>query len=290
MNIDLLSQMVYGLILENDSLSLPGLGCFVAEMVPATFTDRGYTINPPYRKLSFRCSGPSDTLLVDLYAASNNVDKQIAEKVLVEFLTELKAILFAKKTVVFPGLGRLRATRENNIFFVADEGLDIFPEGFSLEPLSLKARKESPEDINRTVGALESILNGPEPEPAESAPAESTPAESTPAESTPIEPTPTESTPIESTPIEQEPIESMPTESAPTESAPTEPAHTGTIPSDTPVKSRKIWRVIGITAAVAVAVAVVVIGGFIILAHTSPAFVDSLLYTEEELRIINFKL
>ena len=242
--------MVYGLILENDSLSLPGLGCFVAEMVPATFTDRGYTINPPYRKLSFRCSGPSDTLLVDLYAASNNVDKQIAEKVLVEFLTELKAILFAKKTVVFPGLGRLRATRENNIFFVADEGLDIFPEGFSLEPLSLKARKESPEDINRTVGALESILNGPEPEPAES--------------------TPTESTPIESTPIE--------------------PAHTGTIPSDTPVKSRKIWRVIGITAAVAVAVAVVVIGGFIILAHTSPAFVDSLLYTEEELRIINFKL
>ena len=280
MNIDLLSQMVYGLILENDSLSLPGLGCFVAEMVPATFTDRGYTINPPYRKLSFRCSGLSDTLLVDLYAASNNVDKQIAEKVLVEFLTELKAILFAKKTVVFPGLGRLRATRENNIFFVADEGLDIFPEGFSLEPLSLKARKESPEDINRTVGALESILKGSEPESAES----------TPAESTPIEPTPTESTPIESTPIEQEPIESTPAESSPTESTPTEPAHTGTIPSDTPVKSRKIWRVIGITAAVAVAVAVVVIGGFIILAHTSPAFVDSLLYTEEELRIINFKL
>lgn len=275
MNIDLLSQMVYGLILENDSLSLPGLGCFVAEMVPATFTDRGYTINPPYRKLSFRCSGPSDTLLVDLYAASNNVDKQIAEKVLVEFLTELKAILFAKKTVVFPGLGRLRATRENNIFFVADEGLDIFPEGFSLEPLSLKARKESPEDINRTVGALESILKGSEPESAESLPAESLPAESTP---------------IEQAPIESTPIESMPTESAPTESAPTEPAHTGTIPSDTPVKSRKIWRVIGITAAVAVAVAVVVIGGFIILAHTSPAFVDSLLYTEEELRIINFKL
>ena len=275
MNIDLLSQMVYGLILENDSLSLPGLGCFVAEMVPATFTDRGYTINPPYRKLSFRCSGPSDTLLVDLYAASNNVDKQIAEKVLVEFLTELKASLFAKKTVVFPGLGRLRATRENNIFFVADEGLDIFPEGFSLEPLSLKARKESPEDINRTVGALESILKGSEPESVESTPAESAPAESTPAESMPIEPTPTESTPIEQAPIESTPIE---------------PATTGTIPSDTPVKSRKIWRVIGITAAVAVAVAVVVIGGFIILAHTSPAFVDSLLYTEEELRIINFKL
>ena len=66
MNVDLLSQIVYDLILGNDRVTLPGVGTFVAEMVPATFTDRGYTINPPYRKLSLRRSGPADTLLVDL--------------------------------------------------------------------------------------------------------------------------------------------------------------------------------------------------------------------------------
>lgn len=253
MNIDLLSQMVYDLILEHDSLSLPGVGCFVAEIVPATFTDRGYTINPPYRKLSFRSSGPSDTLLVDLYAASNNVSAEVARKVLVEFLAEMKTLLYAKKNVVFPGLGRLRATRENNIFFVADEGLDIFPEGFALEPLSLKARKETPEEISRSVEKLEGILNGEEV----------------------VAQTVTEA---EDAAIEVVADETLVQEKA-EEKAPVEAVS----------QTRKIWKGIGISVAVAVALAAIFIGGFVILAHLNPTFVDSLLYTPEELQVINWK-
>ena len=283
MNIDLLSQMVYDLILEHDSLSLPGVGCFVAEIVPATFTDRGYTINPPYRKLSFRSSGPSDTLLVDLYAASNNVSAEVARKVLVEFLAEMKTLLYAKKNVVFPGLGRLRATRENNIFFVADEGLDIFPEGFALEPLSLKARKETPEEISRSVEKLEGILNGEEPVAqtvteaeeaaievvADETPVDETPADETPADETPV-PEPYEPKPIEPEILVQEKAE----EKAPVKAV---------------SQTRKIWKGIGISVAVAVALAAIFIGGFVILAHLNPTFVDSLLYTPEELQVINWK-
>lgn len=253
MNIDLLSQMVYDLILEHDSLSLPGVGCFVAEIVPATFTDRGYTINPPYRKLSFRSSGPSDTLLVDLYAASNNVSAEVARKVLVDFLAEMKTLLYAKKNVVFPGLGRLRATRENNIFFVADEGLDIFPEGFALEPLSLKARKETPEEISRSVEKLEGILNGEEV----------------------VAQTVTEA---EEAAIEVVADETLVQEKA-EEKAPVKAVS----------QTRKIWKGIGISVAVAVALAAIFIGGFVILAHLNPTFVDSLLYTPEELQVINWK-
>ena len=54
MDIDLLSKMVRQLILEHDKVFLPGLGAFVAEIVPSTFSDKGYTVNPPYRRLSFR--------------------------------------------------------------------------------------------------------------------------------------------------------------------------------------------------------------------------------------------
>ena len=288
MNIDLLSQMVYDLILEHDSLSLPGVGCFVAEIVPATFTDRGYTINPPYRKLSFRSSGPSDTLLVDLYAASNNVSAEVARKVLVEFLAEMKTLLYAKKNVVFPGLGRLRATRENNIFFVADEGLDIFPEGFALEPLSLKARKETPEEISRSVEKLEGILNGEEPvaqtvTEAEEAAIEVV-ADETPMDETPVDETPADEKPVDETPV-PEPYEPKPIES---ETLVQEKAE-----EKAPVKAvsqtRKIWKGIGISVAVAVALAAIFIGGFVILAHLNPTFVDSLLYTPEELQVINWK-
>lgn len=278
MNIDLLSQMVYDLILEHDSLSLPGVGCFVAEIVPATFTDRGYTINPPYRKLSFRSSGPSDTLLVDLYAASNNVSAEVARKVLVEFLAEMKTLLYAKKNVVFPGLGRLRATRENNIFFVADEGLDIFPEGFALEPLSLKARKETPEEISRSVEKLEGILNGEEVVAQTVTEAEEAAievfADETPMDETPVDETPADETPVPE-PIEPEILVQEKTE----EKAPVKAVS----------QTRKIWKGIGISVAVAVALAAIFIGGFVILAHLNPTFVDSLLYTPEELQVINWK-
>ena len=283
MNIDLLSQMVYDLILEHDSLSLPGVGCFVAEIVPATFTDRGYTINPPYRKLSFRSSGPSDTLLVDLYAASNNVSAEVARKVLVEFLAEMKALLYAKKNVVFPGLGRLRATRENNIFFVADEGLDIFPEGFALEPLSLKARKETPEEISRSVEKLEGILNGEEPVAQTMTEAEAAAivvvADETLVDETPVDETPADETPVDETPV-PEPVEpEILVQEKAEEKAPVE----------TLSQTRKIWKGIGISVAVAVALAAIFIGGFVILAHLNPTFVDSLLYTPEELQVINWK-
>lgn len=278
MNIDLLSQMVYDLILEHDSLSLPGVGCFVAEIVPATFTDRGYTINPPYRKLSFRSSGPSDTLLVDLYAASNNVSAEVARKVLVDFLAEMKTLLYAKKNVVFPGLGRLRATRENNIFFVADEGLDIFPEGFALEPLSLKARKETPEEISRSVEKLEGILNGEEVVAQTVTEAEEAAIEVV-ADETLVDETPADETPADEKPV-PEPIEpEILVQEKTEEKAPVEAVS----------QTRKIWKGIGISVAVAVALAAIFIGGFVILAHLNPTFVDSLLYTPEELQVINWK-
>lgn len=54
-------------------------------------------------------------------------------------------------------------------------------------------------------------------------------------------------------------------------------------------QTRKIWKGIGISVAVAVALAAIFIGGFVILAHLNPTFVDSLLYTPEELQVINWK-
>lgn len=167
MDIDLLSKMVKELILDNDKVVLPGLGCFVAETVPAYFSDKGYTINPPYRKLYFRARPDEGDALVRFYARSNDVSYEVAEKIIKDFVAELKSVLHVKKAVVFPGLGRLRATKENNIFFIADEDLDIYPEGFGLEPISLKTHQETSEEVSAAVVGLKSVLESvPVPEPA----------------------------------------------------------------------------------------------------------------------------
>lgn len=159
MDIDLLSKMVKELILDKDMVVLPGLGTFTAEMMPATFSDKGFTINPPYRRLYFRSRTEEDRTLAEFYSRSNNVSPEVAERIISDFLTELKQVLREKKTVVFPGLGRLRATRENNFFFVPDEDLDIYPEGLGLSSISLKSHQESVAELSAAVSELKSIID-----------------------------------------------------------------------------------------------------------------------------------
>ena len=158
MDTQLLSTLIRELILEHDAVTLPGIGTFVAELMPSVFSDKGYTIHPPYRRLSFSQREGSDTLLSDLYARSNNITPETSLRILSGYLQSLREELTTRKTVTFPGLGRLRATRENNFFFIADEDLDIYPEGFGLEPLSLKTHEETPEEVSSAVAGLAASL------------------------------------------------------------------------------------------------------------------------------------
>lgn len=138
MDIDLLSKMISELIVDHDRVGLPGVGTFYTEVVPSTFSDRGYTINPPYRRLSFLPNAVENDLLVNFYSDVNGTPADMAREYIVQFLRELAEALKEHKTITLPGLGRLRATKENNFFFVADEDLDIYPEAFGLAPVSLK--------------------------------------------------------------------------------------------------------------------------------------------------------
>lgn len=157
MDIDLLAKMVKEIILDNDAVTLPGIGSFTAELIPSSFTDRGYAITPPYRKLGFTEKEGGDSLLTDFYAASNSVEKNEAAVIVREFLAEMKDLLKERKTMLLPGLGKLRATRENIFFFVPDEELDIYPAGFGLEPVSLKSHAETDEAASPVVTYLSDL-------------------------------------------------------------------------------------------------------------------------------------
>ena len=287
MDIDLLSKMVKEMILDNDSVTLPGIGSFVAEVVPATFSDKGYTINPPYRRLFFRQRHQHDSRLIDFYCQSNGVAPADGERILTEFLAGLKEILIEKKNVILPGLGRLRATKENNFFFVPDEDLDIYPNGYGLEPISLKTHQETEEEVSAAIAGLRSIIEEPveepvvvpEPEPVtEPEPAvEPEPIDiSLPDEEPIVEVAPEPETPVET--VVEEPVEPVAVEPAPAE-------------PETPVKEkapRNPWMTLGLVlGALLLAVALFLLI-FVILAKVDPEFIDSLLYSPEELRILNY--
>ena len=324
MDIDLFSKMIKELILDSDRVVLPGLGCFVAEMVPATFSDKGYTINPPYRRLSFRSKPDADDALMNFYAESNGLDRDVACRILGDFIAELRTVIFTKKLVVLPGLGRLRATKENNIFFIADEDLDIYPAGFGLEPISLKTHQETRQEVIEAVAGLRSILddapvqeNVPEAELVAAVDSELV-VEPDPA----IEPEPTvEPVPvieheqtvepvvepeqtIEPEPVvEPEPVEEpfvkgtdVPDENSPapvvveTEPVPEVMGETmlefATEPAGRKTCRKKALLAFGIPAAIAV----ILLAAYMVAARVAPEWIDSLLYTPEELEIINHVL
>lgn len=302
MDIDLLSKMVKEMILDNDSVTLPGIGSFVAEVVPATFSDKGYTINPPYRRLFFRQRHQDDSRLIDFYCKTNNVAPADGERILTEFLAGLKEILIEKKNVILPGLGRLRATKENNFFFVPDEDLDIYPNGYGLEPISLKTHQETEEEVSAAIAGLRSIID----EPAVAATAEEPIVE--PAEEPVVEPVTEEVPelmiePVEApaeTPVaesEPEPIDiSLPEEedsveepvAEPVVPEPAEPESAAPAAPAPAKKPRNPWITLGLVlGALLLAVALFLLI-FVILAKVDPEFIDSILYSPEELRIINY--
>ena len=269
MDIDLLAKMVKEAILDHDTVTLPGVGCFVAELMPSTFSDKGYTINPPYRRLYFSPKQGSDTYLVDLYARDNEeVDTDMATRILTEFLSEMKEVLKVKKTVVFPGLGRLRATRENHFFFVADEDLDIFPEGLGLAPLSLKTHVETPEEVATAVAGLAELIVEPEAEPEPEPVVEPTP-----------EPDPE---PV----VEPEP-EPVPDPEPVKEEIPGQAGNDEKVVGKDEVKkpSRKWLKVLLIVLGVLVALLLL----FVVLERIAPGFLDPLLYSKEELQILRYQ-
>lgn len=388
MDIDLLSKIVKELILDNDEVALPGIGSFIAEIVPSVFSDKGYTINPPYRRLSFRQKGSGDeNMVIDFYARCNNIDTPTASRIIREFLEEMRRVLETKKSIVFPGLGKLRATKENYFFFVADEDLDIYPEGFGLEPISLKTHEETPAEVSATMAALRSILNpeekeeeaatakgeekaaesdvetkaesgrAEEPEEAaedeaeeattapantnqeedetnasetetpttnteEAAPAEANTKEANtkevevnvnePAEvNVPAEPTEDNATPAGDNPVNVNDLAANAktaenaetaenTKSEPAEVPMTDNKSGATMPATTTTSTAttaqttsqkpagsKTWQVIKWTVIILVILAVTALLTFIILAHIAPDFIDSILYTPEELEILN---
>lgn len=299
MDIDLLSKMVYDLILDNDRVALPGVGCFVAEIVPASFSDKGYTINPPYRKLYFRSKPDDGELLVKLYAKSNGVAEEDARRILTEFLAEMKDILFARKVIVFPGLGRLRATRENNLFFVADEALDIYPEGFGLEPLSLKTHKETEQELSATMDELGDILGSgavdePVAEPVEEPAAEEEKTEpvAEPVAGTVEEPAAEVVAEPVAEPVDEPVAEPVAGAVAESVSEPSPVAESSPVAEPVTGETRKMstGKIVLITLASLLGLAAVLFGIFVLLVNCFPDFLDSLLYTKEELYIINYRL
>ena len=237
-----------------------------------------------YRPLEcvFADDGSEDDSLVELYSSSNGIDYDQSKAIIQHFLEETKKELMEKKMVVFPGLGRLRSTRQNNFFFITDEDLDIFPDGFGLPAVSLKNHVESQQEVQEKVEELVTLVEGIPDQVGNEGLAVGNDVLAVGND---------EEAPVEDAPLLE--LADEPAADAEPDAA-AEPEVSET-PASKPAKEPKPrkpfpkWlKTTLITLLVLVTIAAVALATFVILAQAAPDFIDSILYTPEELRIINY--
>lgn len=124
-----LSSRGIELLRSHNRVSLGNMGSFIAEDIPARLTHDSHVLLPPGRRISFRESETwNDGLLEQSYGSSEKLN---------ELLAEISRKLAKEKSVTLDGFGKLRRTREGDIFFVMDKNVSLNPDGFGLVPLSL---------------------------------------------------------------------------------------------------------------------------------------------------------
>lgn len=144
MDIKQFSKCLKDAICNLERVAVPYLGVFQAELMPASYSDRQTTINPPYRKMSFRKCEVSREEGAGFLAHISESMQMTVEQAEIELgwcLSRLRSELEGNKICNLPGLGKMKANSANDFFFVPDADLDIYPEASGFEPICIKKQQ-----------------------------------------------------------------------------------------------------------------------------------------------------
>lgn len=255
MTIESFTSCLEEFIMEHDRLLVPGLGAFTAGLQAATISDNGFTINPPYRKLEFIYGedlGIGENEQYDyLYSIKEKMDLEKVREELAEIISEIKREVEANSLVELPGLGKLRSLGDGHLFFVMDKDAQIYPEGFVLSSVSLKNR----------VSGIPEVAAAPKP----------------------VE------QPVAATEGHNE-AEATVTAESHNEAETSEPAE-GAVSKEQKVadglaRKKKRMPVVVKVILWLLGIALLLLAGFMALAYFCPDFIDTLLYSPDEIELL----
>lgn len=159
MDLQSLSSYIKELLIDNDRVSLFGIGSFVAEYCPAFFSGDGNTLFPPVRKISFRQDESwDDRMIAYLHARRTGRAMEEVCRELVNLSDGLRLELRIRKSVCLPQFGQLCSTREGQVYFVADPALNLDPESVGLHPLPLKVLSRDRAAVRDRMRQMQDLL------------------------------------------------------------------------------------------------------------------------------------
>jgi len=178
-----INTYIHELLLENETVIIPGFGAFISHYKPAEIHPENDEIIPPGKTLSFNQKiRNNDGLLVGYVAEKEGISHFDALKKIEKERENIIYQLDKGENITFENIGVLSRNPDNEIEFEPFEQENLLLDSFGLEATSLtpsepeveEEEKEKPEDQEKVVSEFEPENNEPEAELEEPAKPEDT--------------------------------------------------------------------------------------------------------------------
>ncbi len=140
-----LSNFIHSLLLENETVIIPGFGAFISTYKPAEIS--GNEIKPPSKEISFTTQiKNNDGLLVEIIARKAKISQRNAMKRVDKARENMLYELDNGESVILENIGRLSYNEKNEIQFTPFEEENLLLDSFGLETITMKDSVEKPDE------------------------------------------------------------------------------------------------------------------------------------------------
>ena len=162
MNSEFLSGLFRDIILREGELILPFMGSILLEDVPASFSEDGMVVTPPSKKLVFNNYNlSSNDILLNEYAKRREISRFAAKQALYKDLEELRTQAEKEGVLTLEGFGTFRFTNRDGYTVDPAPGFVISTDTFGLTAIDLNEQpvaEPEPQPVAETVAAVEQAV------------------------------------------------------------------------------------------------------------------------------------
>ncbi|MBR2947691.1 MAG: hypothetical protein IKC17_03780 [Bacteroidales bacterium] len=139
MEINLLSKLIRESLFDQEKVVIPGLGYFYTEQIPATFSEDGKSILPPYFKVSFA----HDEKIYDGHLETLYINKANSkpEEALIEWnnlISEFKESLIKEGKIAIPHIGELILDQQGKVILEIAQHRELSSAVYGFEQIPVK--------------------------------------------------------------------------------------------------------------------------------------------------------
>lgn len=151
-----LSNFIYSLLLENETVIIPGFGAFVSTYKPAEILEN--EIKPPSKEVTFTQKiRNNDGMLAEIIARKAKISQSYAMKRIEKARENMLYVLDKGETVIVENIGTLVYNENNEIQFTPFQDENLLLDSFGLESISTEDLVRNAEDFENEKAQIEEV-------------------------------------------------------------------------------------------------------------------------------------